>query len=258
MDTKKSILNVPKVASVEYSKNLIDTAVCELRFPTLLSLESLPPTILQERLRKIYPDYEVLERPEQRHTEMFPERYLYEFSDKKNRWIVTIKSTAITLKTQAYTNFEDFIKRLEFVLESSIDIIDSDYFTRVGLRYTNHIPTGGSELKGWINDNLLSSYNEEVYGSMESNQTLVAGYTEHGRYYFRHGLTKTEDEKDIAYLLDYDHFKEYIEYDDVLTLVKNFNETNFSFFQWSIGPKTINIMGKSNPKKGKKIKCQNQ
>ena len=52
-------LNPPKVPRVRYVRNVIKTAVCEVKFPIVLDLESKPPTQLQKRLKRSYPFYEV-------------------------------------------------------------------------------------------------------------------------------------------------------------------------------------------------------
>jgi len=38
-----------------------------------------------------------------------------------------------------------------------------------------------------------------------------------------------------AYILDFDYFKEDVEFKSVTGLVKDFNNLNFSFFSWCIG-----------------------
>src|SRR2546422_10127308 len=51
-------LNLPDIQEVEFERNFIKTAVCELRFPTLLEFETKRPVQLQKELRKDYPYYE--------------------------------------------------------------------------------------------------------------------------------------------------------------------------------------------------------
>jgi uncharacterized protein (TIGR04255 family) len=251
MSSEKPILNVPKVESVEYSRNVIKTAVCELRFPTLLSLEDIAPVAMQKALRKEYPIYEVQERAEIRNIESIPGHFRYMFYEKKRRWTISINATSMSLETNSYTNFEEFEKRLIRLLDVSRDIIDSDFFTRVGMRYINSIPVEDSDLNGWINDSILSGLNKEVYGFMEDYESIVRGYTSDGKYTFRHGLNGVSEESGIKYALDVDYFMEDVSSEDVVSLVKKYNEINFSFFRWSIGPKTIEYMGEEKPKKGK-------
>lgn len=251
MNPERQTLNIPAVESVEYSRNVIKTAVCEVRFPTLLSLETSPPIEMQKALRKEYPIYEVQERGEVRSTEAIPGHFRYMFYEKKRRWTISMNATSLSLETSAYTNFEEFEMRLKRLLMVSKDFIDSDFFTRIGMRYINIIPVSDTELDGWINNNILSSLNQEIYGQMINYESVVQGDTEYGQYTFRHGLKEAFDDGLIEYLLDYDYFKEDVSYDDVLKLVKKYNEINFSFFRWSIGPKTIKYMGKEKSKKGK-------
>jgi hypothetical protein len=54
----RPILRLPEVERAQFKKNFINTAVCELRFPTILEYETKQPVELQRALRKEYPEYE--------------------------------------------------------------------------------------------------------------------------------------------------------------------------------------------------------
>src|SRR6266511_3974402 len=110
--------------------------------PTLLNLpdvqevefETKPPVQLQKELRQDYPYYEpaqsvsvgpgVVDR-ETRHL----------FKSRKKDWTVAFKASAIALETTHYTNFAEFSQRLENLFAKSRSLLDTDFFTRVGLRY---------------------------------------------------------------------------------------------------------------------------
>ena len=100
---------------MEFERNFIKTAVCELRFPTLLEFETKPPTQLQKVLRKEYPLYEPVES-----VSMTPgpveKEIKYLFRSRKKDWLVSFKTYAIALETRHYTNFEEFAGRLETLL----------------------------------------------------------------------------------------------------------------------------------------------
>lgn len=147
-------LNVPRVDPVAHPRNAIQVAVCELRFPTLPELEERPPVVLQKRLRKTYPHSEpgttVSIGPLAIQQE---KRFL--FKSKRRDWTVAFRASALSIETTAYTDFLDFRARLTSLLDATTSLIDSDFFTRIGLRYINTIPISGA-LNGWINPMLVA------------------------------------------------------------------------------------------------------
>ena len=53
-------LNVPEQPRVVYRRNLIRLATCEVRFPTILALETAAPESFQKAIRKVYPHFELI------------------------------------------------------------------------------------------------------------------------------------------------------------------------------------------------------
>lgn len=249
LDTELRRLSVPSVPSVRYQRNFIQTCVCELRFPSLLELESKPPTSLQQLLRKEYPLYEEqksidIGAPGQVRHE--GNRYL--FRSKNRKWSVLLRSFSIALETTAYKDFDDFTERLSSMLEKSSALLDTDFFIRVGLRYINRVPVEDGDLEGWINSALVLPLTSGALGDVTKYFFEGQGLTDFGLYSFRHG-TDSEGSKVQGYYLDYDYFAEGVSVDETLPLVKNFNQLNFSFFSWSLGQKALDWLGPGIPKK---------
>ncbi|MDD5323269.1 MAG: TIGR04255 family protein [Methylococcales bacterium] len=252
MESKKKVLDLPIVTSVRYSRNLIDVAVCELRFPTLLELEKKAPEKLQSKLRKKYPYFEIQEKVEFNKSENTSEHYRYIFRSKSKDWAVTIHCNGISLETTAYTEFSEFYKNLYEVMEESKKLIDSDFFTRVGFRYVNTVPIEDGEIDGWLNPTLIGSSIQKPFGSIAKYISEIRGYTKAGDYTFRHGIKSIEDHEIKEYFLDFDYFSEDVEYDNATSLIQEFNEINFSFFDWCLGPKAKVFLGEGKPKRGNK------
>ena len=240
-------LNLPEVHEVEFERNFIKTTVCELRFPTLLEFETKPPVQLQKELRKDYPYYEpgqsvsvgpgVVDRET---------RYL--FKSRKKDWAVSFKASAIALETTHYTNFAEFSQRLETLFAKSRSLLDTDFFTRVGLRYIDEIPIEDGELAGWVRDDLVTPLTQGIYGTVEHILQEVRGFTAIGRYTFRHGMVGSAQVRDKVYSLDFDLYEENVPFDSVLSMVSQFNQQSFRFFSWAIGPKARTRLGKATAK----------
>jgi uncharacterized protein (TIGR04255 family) len=237
-------LTLPAVEEVVFERNFIKTAVCELRFPTLLEFETRPPVRLQKDLRKDYPLYEP-----QQSVSVGPgavghqARYL--FKSRKQEWTVSFGVSAIALETSRYTSFEEFLGRLETLLTKSQPLLDSDFFTRVGLRYVNEIPIEDGVLSGWLRDDLVPPLTQGVYGTVERFLQEVRGFTDIGQYTFRHGIADTTRDQPKVYTLDFDFYEENVQSDTVLMLVSQFNQLNFRFFRWAIGPKALKFLGEA-------------
>jgi uncharacterized protein (TIGR04255 family) len=242
-------LNLPDVPLVEFERNFIKAAVCELRFPTLLEFETKPPVQLQKELRREYPHYEHEQLVSVSPGAVGEIRYL--FRSRKKDWTVSFRASAIALETTSYTNFEEFSERLKNLLVKSQRLLDSDFFTRVGLRYIDAIPIEDGDLSGWIEDALVAPLIQGVYGTVEHCVQEVRGFTDVGRYTFRHGIIDAIKTEPQVYSFDFDFYEENVQFDMAHSLVTQFNHQSFRFFRWVIGPKALERLGKATLKPGR-------
>jgi uncharacterized protein (TIGR04255 family) len=239
----RSVLNVPHVESVRYTRNFIKTVVCELRFPTLLDLEMAPPAKLQAALRKEFPIYDKQKSVDVSVGNSVSSENAYYFRTVKGDWTVGLRSSSLSVETHAYTEFSDFYDRLDRVLNAAEKIIDTDFFTRVGLRYINVVPVVMSDgLNEWINPGLIGALSDNVFGDIEQYASELQGSTDSGKYSLRQAL-KYRSEGKAEYVLDYDFFQENVKLVDTLGLVSEFNKINFSLFHYCLGTKAIEFLG---------------
>ncbi len=236
-------LNVPQVEAVEYEKNFIATAVCELRFPALLEFETKSPSQLQKELRKEFPNYERRQSVSLGAGDPVKEiKHL--FKSRKSEWTVSFRTWAIAIETNRYTSFEEFGSRLKNLLDISKPLLDTDFFTRVGLRYINEIPITDGNPSGLIREDLVAPLVQGIYGDVTHFSQEIRGFLKTGGYTLRHGLSDVE-KGPRNYTLDFDFYDENVQYEPVLDLVSEFNRQSFSFFSWAIGPKTRENLGKA-------------
>jgi len=144
------------------------------------------------------------------------------------------------------------LNRLDALIVKSLPLLDTDFFTRVGLRYIDTIPIEDGDLSGWIQETLVSPLTQGVYGAVVKTAQEVRGYTSVGHYTFRHGIVDAEQEETQTYNFDFDFYEENVECDKVLELVTQFNRLSFLFFSWAIGPKSQTRLGKATTKHRKK------
>lgn len=236
-----SVLTLPDVSRAQFKNNFIKTAVCELRFPAILEYETKPPITLQRALRKEYPEYERQQAvnvadPSEREVK-------HVLKSRKGDWLVTIRTYSIAVQTSRYTHFSEFLDRLQFLIDKSLPLLDTDFFTRVGLRYINEIRLEDGRSPGWINDDLIAPIVHGIYGTVDRYVQEVRGSTESGKFTFRHGIADLEKNKGDVYMIDFDFFNENVQASDVAPMVTEFNKEAFRFFQWAIGPKARERLG---------------
>lgn len=260
----RAVLKPPEVQRVRYQRNLIKTAVCELRFPTLLELEARPPVQFQKKLRKAYPFYQSQIIDLSGGDEVAREhRYL--FRSKDQHWTVSVKSFALSIETSKYLDFEDFFSRFKQVFASATGMIDADFFTRIGLRYINTIPLQDGIVEGWVRAELVAPLTSGVLGEATKFAGIIQGEMENGHYSIRHGM-KDDPERALSndnitrheeaakrgpmtsqvtrtYQLDFDYYSENVEMDAVESYIEQFNRTNFALFNWCIGDKARKLLG---------------
>jgi len=248
-DNKPQLLSIPQIGKVACQKDFIHTAVCELRIPTVLELDTNSPNKFVKALKREYPIYSKNQNVAVNFGPSPAAHALsHNLTDRKRRWVVTFKSSALTLETSHYQGFGDFHKRLMKIVTASSEDRDSDFFVRVGLRYIDFLPIDQKGLEGWINKKLASALLDGTYGSVKEFWQTVRGETSFGGYTLRHGLQDTAppqpgvQHSQMNYVLDMDFYKEDVEEADVGKLLKSLHKEAFNLFAWAIGEKARKYM----------------
>ena len=226
-DAPRKPLAVPDVTAEHYKRNFIRLAVCELRFPTLLEFEQRAPLALSKALRKEFPTYETATNVSINPGNVAQVPF-HQFHSRNRSWTVSLRASSLSLETSVYDTFDDFAARLGSVLVAASGSLDTDFFTRIGLRYVNSVPFKAGELEKWINPQLVGALAAETYGSVDEYWQRVRGPTSVGGYTFSHGISGPE------YFLDLDFFSEDVAYKEAIPLVKRLHTSAFSLFRWAI------------------------
>lgn len=133
---------------VRYDKSQILEVICQLRFPTILSIGAREPVDFQELIRQDFPRYsrnvekqppKISGQPGHMQVQEQPEVINHQFLSADGKWKVNITNGFLALATPAYTCWEDFAAKLDEVLCHFIAVYKPAYFERIGLRYINAI-----------------------------------------------------------------------------------------------------------------------
>ena len=121
--------------------------ICQLRFPTILTINNVEPADFQEAIREAFPQYARREEaappkvtglggPNPR-VEQQPPVTNYTFLSADGRWKLNLTRDFIALSTLSYPGWEEFARMLDKPLATFIQLYKPAYFQRVGLRYLN-------------------------------------------------------------------------------------------------------------------------
>lgn len=166
-----------------YTRSPLIEVICQLRFPTILSIGAKEPAEFQEAIRHDFPQYAARQEhpaPKVIGTEngvpkVEPQSTItnYNFVSKDGFWKVNLTSNFIALSTLRYTRWEDFAQKLDKLLAAFIQIYKPDFFERVGLRYVNAISKEALGLTELLWDDLIQSPYVGILGEPDVDETDV-------------------------------------------------------------------------------------
>ena len=131
-----------------YQKAQLVEVICQLRYPTILSIEAKEPADFQELIRGVFPRYtcRIEQLPPVNGTAQTVKNH--NFLSEDNTYKISMTKDFIALSTMRYTNWEDFARLLDEPLGKFIQLYRPACFDRVGLRYVNAISREALDLAG--------------------------------------------------------------------------------------------------------------
>ena len=166
-----------------YVRSPLVEVICQLRFPTILSIGANEPAAFQEAIRKDFPKY--MTRQEQlppkvvkkgNATALEPQKPItnYHFVSEDNKWKLNLTQNFIALSTLSYQSWEDFATRLDQPLAHFIQIYQPNYFERIGLRYVNAVSRKALGLEDQLWDDLIQSQYIGILGEPDVEESEIA------------------------------------------------------------------------------------
>ena len=251
----------PDKPRVVYGKRPTEEVICQLRFPTILRIDSEAPVEFQERIRAQYP---VLTEKKPEFSQIPREimsfigadfrigKTAYEFASEDKKWKITIAADSISLTTSEYERWELFKDHLVIPFESLLKIYEPPFFTRVGLRYRDVIKRSTLELKNVPWSELLQppvagalSVKEIAPAVTDAAKDVTFNLPSNlGQLRVRHGLGKKSPAiKETCYVIDADFFTvQKKEPRHAFNTLDKYHTEARLFFQWCITPKLHNAL----------------
>lgn len=126
-----------------YEKHQLVEVICQLRFPTILSIESKAPADFQDTIRQNFPRYVLRE-------EKLPGGNTvknHAFISADGAYKLSLTQSFIALSTVKYRSWADFASALDEPLGQFIRLYRPAYFERIGIRYVNAVSREALELE---------------------------------------------------------------------------------------------------------------
>lgn len=247
----------PHSDRVIYQRNPLIEVVCQLRFPTILRIETEVPAAFQERIREHFPEYRTsrpslpagINLPREISDAMFGAGVAHEFETADGTAKLSLTRDFIALAVTDYSEWRVFRELLMAPQVALSEIYSPAYFSRVGLRYRDQIDRSALGLEQVPWSELLRP---EVAGELAHpdiatkvkrivREVLLAIPDGSGSIRIVHGLEG--ESEDAKYVIDADFFTDQRtptgSTDDVL---KGFNKRAGNLFRWCIKPKLHDAM----------------
>ncbi|MDR0890379.1 MAG: TIGR04255 family protein [Oscillospiraceae bacterium] len=212
---------------VIYAKPQLLEAICQLRFPTILSISAREPAEFQELIRGDFPRYsrnienlppKAVNQGGKMKLEEQPPVTNYQFLSADGKWKVNLTNTFIALATPAYTCWEDFARKLDEVLVQFVKVYKPACFDRIGLRYINAFSRKALDLESVPYAELLESAYLGVMADEDVQEQTIVRATQDVemnlsggcrlKMHAGPGMVKrgNVEDKEIKYILDNDIF----------------------------------------------------
>lgn len=251
----------PPVPSVALSPNSLVFVVAQLRFPPVVSINEdgfVGP--FQELIRSEYPN---LEKAVEAQITLSPDGVhrteggvLWKFSTSDSSWHVALTSSFVAVSTSAYSNRNEFLTRLDFVVSALEQWLRPRRATRFGIRYVDRLE--GEDL-----DRLAEFVRAEVLGVslIEPGNSGVLGHVLTESVYrlddltlrARHGRLPAGTSLDPSvpatngpsWVCDLDASIENIDFDrsELLRRAAGFGDVIYRYYRWAMTSEFIRAHG---------------
>lgn len=262
----------PDAPRVIYDKNPLEEVVCQIRFPSILEIETTVPSEFQSRIRAQYPEYETrvtgqgglpAEVPAEIRS-LFEglqmpsgvDRRLHHDFKSADGWTITLAREFLAVSTTHYVRWEEFRERTRAAYKVLLETYKPPYTTRLGLRYKNVIRRSDLGLLDVPWKELLS---RQIAGELaaselpddkieELQRRLRADLDDGLRLTLQHGLARPKNAptSERVYLIDADlHTEERLDAADerIWDYLDRANGHVRRIFHWAIDERLDKALG---------------
>lgn len=250
----------PDSERIIYTKNPLESVICQFRFPDILKISSEPPADFQEALRKDFPLFRDVPPltvgtglPPELSTIVsklmpLPSSKAYELTSENGAWQITLTQDSLALLCKTYRRWEEFKTHLQRALDLLVRIYEPSFFTRIGLRYRDVIaryPLGLKDVP-WnelLSKDLAGEFHSRIADSVEGawHQLSLRLQGDITKVTVQHGLGSKDG--DNCYIIDMDFYTaEKIGVNNADRILAYFNREAGRVFRWCIAERLHRAM----------------
>lgn len=259
----------PESERYVFAKNPLAEVICQLRFPSILSIASKTPADFQEEIRRDYPLYsrEEAQLPPEVASLLGegliptpPEAITHRFATEDARQQVALTVNFLAITDVDYVHWTDFWGRIEPSVAALQRVYEPSFFSRVGLRYRDVIDRdelGVSDMD-W-SELLIPEFTGTLGTPGDLRRSVQAFKTETvlqieqpsgGQVRIQGGLGRLTDgessEGRDVFIFDADFFTETrTEHHELPDTLERFNRMAGNLFRWVITPALRDALGRS-------------
>jgi uncharacterized protein (TIGR04255 family) len=257
----------PESPRVIYENNPLAEVICQLRFPSILRIDSEVPYRFQERVREEYPLFEENQGADVK-LNLSPEvakiigsaspvslrsgKSSYEFISDDGMRKVSLTRDFLALSVAKYERWENFKSNLNLPLNALVEEYSPAFYSRIGLRYKDIIrrSTLGMENESWavlLKPHIAGELSSEDVAEDIDHAVREVGIrlSESSRVVIRHGLVQLRegDKVEDCYLIDSDFFiDQKMEISDASEILDVFHKQAGRLFRWCISDRLHDAM----------------
>ncbi|RVT86636.1 TIGR04255 family protein [Rhodobacteraceae bacterium CCMM004] len=184
---------------------------------------------------------------------------IWRFFDARRVLRVSLGADAITLETASYVSRDDFLSRIEFVLEKLVKTIRPSLVQRVGFRYVDRLQDHADleAISDLVHPELLNVLQSGLVQHIDTSMTEITGTTKEGKIIARYGLAPPKFSHDVemappvdvkSWVLDVDSYStncdgQSFDTQMLRTELDKVAARAYAFFRWSVTEKFLERFG---------------
>jgi uncharacterized protein (TIGR04255 family) len=245
----------PNSPRVFYGKAPLKQVICQIRFPTILKIESEVPSQFQQDIRSLLP---LSERSQSAASPFQIPKHIaeafggalgtnaYTFLTEDRKTSIELGSASLTYQTTAYHLWDDVLAILYPAVNSLEKNYEPSFYSRIGLRYVDTIDRValGLQTTPWselLNKVILGELAEHfIEENIEAIQKSirVRNSDDKGGFLLQHGMTRMDRNTPGMYLIDFDFYVDQkTEKQDARTILDGLHSRAGLAWRWCITPK---------------------
>jgi uncharacterized protein (TIGR04255 family) len=248
-------LRFPAVEDIPLANAPLSEVVCQVRFPTILSIGLGLPAEFQEAIRHRFPEIEEEQNvlvqiraagdAQSANAELTGRVFQFRSADGAN--LISLGTEAYALSTTNYGLWADFARDLALVHNAAVTVYNLPYAKRVGLRYINQIDldntgcTSLDELKQVLRPELVSLLTTSAWNRPEEMVSQVRLKDSDGQLVLRVAARMGEKQPPVI-IIDFDYYEEgRVPIEEVVHRCGVYHDVIYRGFRWAMNPEQLHL-----------------